>query len=133
MTELLRALDGKAVCKGQRAKGMSRRAELFVEADAGRVPRETEECGPLGSCRARNTLACERGDPARPLRMDVRLGLDSPSHQQGWDLCCGGPDLAGFMMNGCPFLGPEGVYCALIGSLFRLCGQAQAAPSRFLI
>lgn len=64
MTELLWAflpprnrMDVRAPCKGQRAAETTGRTELFVAADVGGLPGETEERRLMGNSRAKNTQA----------------------------------------------------------------------------
>lgn len=73
-------MDGKAVCKGQRTMAMTRRTELFSEADVGGFPWEREECRMRGATGQR-TCWSGRGEiwPGHPWTGDVQFGFVSPS------------------------------------------------------
>lgn len=80
---------------------MSRRAELFAEADVGGVPWEREECRLIGSRRARNTRAWEWGGLAQPPAGQAVFSLGWIPHptRRGWDLCCMGRPRAGQLVG----------------------------------
>lgn len=92
MTELLWAflpprnrMDVRAPCKGQRAAETTGRTELFVAADVGGLPGETEERRLMGNSRAKNTQARAWGVLAGPPAALVTASLGLPPH-----LCCQG-------------------------------------------